>query len=182
MFASKLSFVNLSRLGINRLALPAARSSSRIGYIKAPSSFTVKALFGAGMLTGGLWSIPKLTSTTHLIHNDAPLVEDEITIQPPVVKKQPQYRQLCLGSLFGIVAGIIVGKLSSILIGVGLLSLISVRWLMRGNILVINKEIMTKDGFLKMLNIDSSRMANLTDNRFFKGSFLLTFILTVVNI
>ncbi|CCD26437.1 Fun14p NDAI_0H02630 [Naumovozyma dairenensis CBS 421] len=157
--------------------------------LRSPTWNTRFVATTTGILTGisSLYYIKNIKKSS-TIYNDVKLTTDQGTsipvqslVKTPEEIRRKQYKQLCLGSIFGIVAGVIVSKLSSILIAMGLLSLVSVRWLMRGNVLVINRQVLSKEGLMKLFNIDSKTL-NSANNVYFKGSFLTCFLLAAFNV
>lgn len=140
---------------------------------------------------------PWIYNSKNLIYNDALLEVDrksalsqkvDFSGEAPVKRTSRlngklDYRQLCIGSICGLVLGVVVGKISMLLVyftGVGLLTL---QWLQNRDI--INKNA-TTNLFAKYIIRSGKETIDLNtliwERPSFKISFLLTFILAAANI
>ncbi|QLQ81648.1 hypothetical protein HG537_0F04090 [Torulaspora globosa] len=93
------------------------------------------------------------------------------------------YRQLCIGSIFGLVLGVVVGKISTLLVYVTAIGFLGIQWLQ-------NRGIIDKDmtGSILARYIVKTGRETIDFNTLvwerpsFKISFLLTFLLAAANI
>ncbi|QLL34035.1 hypothetical protein HG536_0F03600 [Torulaspora globosa] len=93
------------------------------------------------------------------------------------------YRQLCIGSIFGLVLGVVVGKISTLLVYVTAVGFLCIQWLQNRG--MIDKD-MTGSIFARYIvktgreTIDFNTL--VWERPSFKISFLLTFLLAAANI
>lgn len=96
-------------------------------------------------------------------------------------ERHRKYRQLCVGSILGIVSGLLMVKVSAFLIYLTVFGLLSFEWLRSRNIIQVNGEELIKFGRNRgeqALNIGKFHIKNVN---LFKFSFLCTLILTYIN-
>lgn len=93
------------------------------------------------------------------------------------------YRQLCIGSILGLVAGVVVGKISTLLVYVAAVGFLAVQWLQNRG--VIDKSA-TGSIFTRYIIKTGRETVDLNtliwERPSFKISFLLTFLLAAANI
>lgn len=93
------------------------------------------------------------------------------------------YRQLCIGSIFGLVLGVVIGKISTLLVYVSAVGFLTLQWLQNRGIVDKNA---TNSLFARYIiksgreTIDFNTL--IWERPSFKISFLLTFLLAAANI
>lgn len=150
-------------------------------------------LGGAGIVAGGFYLMNRQPSK--LIFNDSlgAAVKQEGPLEPNVGNstaiteerrnKISSHKQMFLGSLFGIVLGVTVAKISILFMYVGITSMLLCEWLrykgwIRINLKNIKSVIVLKDVDLKKLLIDGLLG---TEYMGFKVFFTLSFVLASLN-
>lgn len=174
-------------------------STVRTSSIMVPRVAT--KVVGLTMATSLGIAAPWIYNSKNLIYNDAILdvnrnpslstVSAQETGLPSQARVQRKsrlngyldYRQLCIGSIFGLVLGVVVGKISTLLVYVSVIGFLSLQWLQ-------NRGIVDKDAtgslFSKYIiktgreTIDFNTL--IWERPSFKISFLLTFLLAAANI
>lgn len=141
----QLLFNGFKRLALNRLSAPVRFSTLRFPKV-------TPRVTGLTLATSIGIAAPWIHNSRNLIYNDALVSFEEksdlkqqldFPKEPPVKRTsrlngKVDYRQLCIGSLCGLVLGVIMGKISTLLVyctGVGFLAL---QWLQ-------NREIINKN-------------------------------------
>lgn len=93
------------------------------------------------------------------------------------------YRQLCIGSIFGLVLGVVVGKISTLLVYLTAVGFLTIQWLQNRG--MIDKDI-TGSIFARYIIKTGRETIDLNtlvwERPSFKISFLLTFLLAAANI
>ncbi|AJO96219.1 Fun14p [Saccharomyces cerevisiae YJM1342] len=150
-------------------------------------------LGGAGIVAGGFYLMNRQPSK--LIFNDSlgAAVKQEGPLEPNVGNstaiteerrnKISSHKQMFLGSLFGVVLGVTVAKISILFMYVGITSMLLCEWLrykgwIRINLKNIKSVIVLKDVDLKKLLIDGLLG---TEYMGFKVFFTLSFVLASLN-
>lgn len=150
-------------------------------------------LGGAGIVAGGFYLMNRQPSK--LIFNDSlgaavkqqgplePTVGNSTAITEERRNKISSHKQMFLGSLFGIVLGVTVAKISILFMYVGITSMLLCEWLrykgwIRINLKNIKSVIVLKDVDLKKLLIDGLLG---TEYMGFKVFFTLSFVLASLN-
>ncbi|CAD6595038.1 BAH_G0000610.mRNA.1.CDS.1 [Saccharomyces cerevisiae] len=150
-------------------------------------------LGGAGIVAGGFYLMNRQPSK--LIFNDSlgaavkqqgplePNVGNSTAITEERRNKISSHKQMFLGSLFGVVLGVTVAKISILFMYVGITSMLLCEWLrykgwIRINLKNIKSVIVLKDVDLKKLLIDGLLG---TEYMGFKVFFTLSFILASLN-
>ncbi|CAI4240364.1 BCE_3a_G0000600.mRNA.1.CDS.1 [Saccharomyces cerevisiae] len=150
-------------------------------------------LGGAGIVAGGFYLMNRQLSK--LIFNDSlgAAVKQEGPLEPNVGNstaiteerrnKISSHKQMFLGSLFGVVLGVTVAKISILFMYVGITSMLLCEWLrykgwIRINLKNIKSVIVLKDVDLKKLLIDGLLG---TEYMGFKVFFTLSFVLASLN-
>ena len=150
-------------------------------------------LGGAGIVSGGFYLMNRQPSK--LIFNDSlgAAVKQEGPLEPNVGNstaiteerrnKISSHKQMFLGSLFGVVLGVTVAKISILFMYVGITSMLLCEWLrykgwIRINLKNIKSVIVLKDVDLKKLLIDGLLG---TEYMGFKVFFTLSFVLASLN-
>lgn len=114
------------------------------------------------------------------IYNDIGFVEQP-TLRSSLSsrsERKMKYKELCCGSIIGLMSGIMVGKISSLLVYLSIIGALVFEWL--GNKRIINKRYT-----LQVVSTSMSRIIGNNvnmNNPFFKVSFLLTFILSAFSV
>ncbi|AJO97433.1 AQG_2a_G0000630.mRNA.1.CDS.1 [Saccharomyces cerevisiae] len=150
-------------------------------------------LGGAGIVAGGFYLMNRQPSK--LIFNDSlgAAVKQEGPLEPNVGNstaiteerrnKISSHKQMFLGSLFGVILGVTVAKISILFMYVGITSMLLCEWLrykgwIRINLKNIKSVIVLKDVDLKKLLIDGLLG---TEYMGFKVFFTLSFVLASLN-
>ncbi|AJO96368.1 Fun14p [Saccharomyces cerevisiae YJM1356] len=150
-------------------------------------------LGGAGIVAGGFYLMNRQPSK--LIFNDSlgaaakqegplePNVGNSTAITEERRNKISSHKQMFLGSLFGVVLGVTVAKISILFMYVGITSMLLCEWLrykgwIRINLKNIKSVIVLKDVDLKKLLIDGLLG---TEYMGFKVFFTLSFVLASLN-
>lgn len=159
--------------GFSRLTLPSA-----IGIVTAASLAV---------------ALPSLSSK-HVIRNDTILDVRQRNLSLPEevgqpgkrgrssISKKVNYRQLCLGSVIGVVAGVVVGKISSILVFITAFGLLSMQWLSNRG-LIDKSSTWGLSKYVVKTGRESIDLNTLVwDKPSFKVPFILTFVLAAINV
>lgn len=161
----------------------------------APKSMVPKIAAGFTLATSVGVGIPWISKT---IYNDAIVdvksppggiqigQESGLPSRDPVKRTggfRLDYRQLCYGSIFGLFLGVVVGKISSLLVFLTASAYLALQFLQNRG--VIDKG--ATKGLLQGWTVKTSREsvdlnAMVWERPCFKASFLLTFVLAAVNI
>ncbi|SCU90496.1 LANO_0D08966g1_1 [Lachancea nothofagi CBS 11611] len=154
--------------------------------------FVSPSLIGFATATSLALILPQLSSK-HAIRNDTILgVKQRHDMLPEEVGLPSQrksslgrklnYRQLCLGSIIGLVAGVLVGKISTVLVFVTACGLLGIQWLENRG-LVDKKSTIGLSKYMIKTGKDSVDLNTLVwEKPSFKVPFLLTFVLAAINI
>ncbi|GMM55827.1 hypothetical protein DAKH74_024430 [Maudiozyma humilis] len=121
-------------------------------------------------------------------------VLNEVTVASPAVtvtvtpreeaqqRRKSYYRQLCLGSILGVVAGLLLLKVSVVVLYIAGLSLLGLEWLRSRNIITVNHgELarLTRSQAGRLFNFGKNSIADLN---LFKLSFAVAAGLTYYNV
>ncbi|KAH3902909.1 Fun14p SCDLUD_000504 [Saccharomycodes ludwigii] len=125
---------------------------------------------------------------------------EELLLTSEQRKRRVFYRQLCVGSILGLITGIIVGKLSGVIIWVFMSSCLFIQFLVSRGVLSRNTSLLSVSGLnttdftYNYCNTGTSTITSqlktslhkifgyLMENPVFKASFILSFGLASVNI
>lgn len=143
-------------------------------------------------------SVPWVYSLRNTIYNDAGLDAQKSSgaavaslaqvARDPVKRKSRfngklDYRQLCIGSIAGLVLGVLVGKISTLLVYITAAGLLGLQWLQNRGIVDKNT---TQSLFARYIVKSGRETLDLNtliwERPSFKVSFLLTFVLAAANI
>ncbi|SCU96629.1 LAMI_0F07184g1_1 [Lachancea mirantina] len=187
--ASQLRFSSFSKMPRNTTFLS---MSTRILKFPRPQLLARNALleFSAGtslaLLFGSQLVSPPIKNDTILdVKQRNASVPEEIGLPSRVIPRRERnvnYRQLCLGSMLGLFLGIVVGKLSTILVFVTACGLLGVQWLENRGLLDKQSTIGLSKYVIKTGKESVDLNTLVWEKPSFKIPFLLTFVLAAVNI
>lgn len=179
--------------------VPRSYLNSRFMHVRASSSL----LTNPSTTTNGskFWIYSSLTSvsllgfvwyegfaTNNVVRNDVaikkgPIEIPEVKVNEEVKAKRKErrksyYRQLCLGSIFGIAAGLLLVKISVVALYATIFALLGLEWLKSRNIITVNNS--------QLLNFTKAQSASLfkvgkdsiSDMNIFKITFIGSMALT----
>ena len=94
------------------------------------------------------------------------------------------YKQLTVGSILGIVCGLLMIKVSVVLIYLTVFGMLGLQWLQSRNLITVNeKELfgLSKSVVTKYFKQGTETLASNDQYNYFKGSFLISLVLTYLN-
>lgn len=171
-------------LGVPSLSLKPSLGNPQAQHNKGPrlSFVAPSGLFLT--LTGG--SLLLLNSTSPVLNEttvSSPAITITVTSQEETrAKRKSYYRQLCLGSILGVVAGLLLIKVSVVVLYIAGLSLLGLEWLRSRNIITVNHgELarLTKSNLGRFFNFGKN---SVSDMNLFKISFVFAAGLTYYNV
>lgn len=159
--------------------------------LSVPLRRTVYVGFSGSLLVGG--SMFHSLQPSNYIMNDSIVGVQQTTSLPQEVglpsatdvgikKKKLNYRQLCYGSILGVFCGVIVGKISSLLVFITGIGLLGLQFLQNRGVISsdstrsLSKYVVT----IGREKVDLNTL--IWDKPNFKISFLLTFVLAAFNV
>ncbi|CAR22415.1 Fun14p [Lachancea thermotolerans CBS 6340] len=98
------------------------------------------------------------------------------------VSKKVNYRELCLGSVLGLMIGVVVGKISSVLVFVTACGLLSLQWLSNRGLVDKNATWGLSKYIVKTGRESVDLNTLIWDKPSFKVPFILTFVLAALNV
>ncbi|CDK29636.1 unnamed protein product [Kuraishia capsulata CBS 1993] len=182
------SFFTATRLGTTssvRLSLkPSRMSFGHLPRIRVQQSSAPKL----GLLLGalGCYGVGSIASSNSVIHNDVglrqqPAFATDIPTLKPVHDKafggKLDYSQLTMGSLFGFIIGVVIGKLSSVLVFVTVSSFLTFQFLRSRGIVTMPVSRIVKLGTNR---VDVGKL--FFDQPSFNVSFFLAFVVAAFNV
>ncbi|SCU78836.1 LAME_0A06040g1_1 [Lachancea meyersii CBS 8951] len=189
LFVQKLTAMQLKKLGTTPMRFMSTRPFYKP--MGVPTMLLPRIAGFAG-LTALALSLQHFSSN-NAIRNDTILdvkqrhqtLPDEVGVPVRTVESKVRklnYRQLCLGSIIGLVAGVVVGKISTVLVFLTAFGLLSVQWLENRG-LVDKRSTWGLSKYVLRTGKESVDLNTLIwEKPNFKIPFLLTFVLAAVNI
>ena len=99
-------------------------------------------------------------------------------------RRKAMYKQLTVGSILGIVCGLLMIKVSVVLIYLTVFGMLGLQWLQSRNLITVNeKELfgLSKSVVTKYFKQGTETLASNDQYNYFKGSFLISLVLTYLN-
>lgn len=169
-----------------RSAMPMAwRRSGNVGLKTAFMGLPFAAPFSVSMLTPSrtIYNDTAVDIGANVLKQTG-LSQAEVEVVKGERKVRLDYRGLCLGSILGVGAGVIIGKISGVLAYFTVFAFLVLQWMKNRGL--IDKNSSQLRGLYRVAKVGfvdeegNARFVN-SENLCFKLSFLLTFLLAAVN-
>ncbi|CEP63650.1 Fun14p LALA0_S08e07470g [Lachancea lanzarotensis] len=186
---------NFAGMQLKKLVNVPFRFNSTHSFVHRPARIPISITPIVAGLTGSVFLAAGFShySGQNAIKNDTILdvkqrhqtLPDEIGSPVHIVENKVRklnYRQLCLGSVIGVVAGVLVGKISTALVFITACGLLGIQWLENRGLVDKRSTWMLSKYVLRTGKESVDVNTLIWDRPSFKIPFLLTFVLAAVNI
>ncbi|CCK70210.1 Fun14p KNAG_0D04700 [Huiozyma naganishii CBS 8797] len=164
-----------------RLDSTVARVTRGVSWGPSKSKSSAKVLMaGAGLLSGAGLLAPRSKVMNEVAAARPLLVTEQGTVAVPShAQRKAVYKQLCLGSILGVVCGVVMVKVSGLLVYTTVFGLLLFEWLRARGLVDVRGEQLIKFG--KAQGQWLSQYARIESVNVFRASFLGTLVLTYWN-
>ncbi|EDO18675.1 hypothetical protein Kpol_1055p30 [Vanderwaltozyma polyspora DSM 70294] len=160
------------------------KTRNLFGKFNLPTLAKNKTVISLLTVSTGIIGLHHTTSFPHFynsqpIYNDIAVLDSSTRFESiNLDNRRAKYREMCVGSVLGLVSGVIIGKISTVLAYVTVFSLLAIEWL--SNKGIIDKSYLYGRTSRYLKHVAGSNIS--LDKPFFKVPFLLTFFISSLNI